>query len=50
MVFWGGLVAGFLLAIKYPLATTVQIVLSLGIPFFLGIVVIVGGMLRSVPM
>ena len=43
MVFWGGIVAGFLLAIKYPLATIVQIVLSLGIPFFLGIVVIIGG-------
>jgi hypothetical protein len=35
--------AGFLLAIRYPLRITVQIVLSLSIPFFLGIVVIVGG-------
>ena len=43
MVFWGGIVAGYLLAIKYPFAKIVQIALSLGIPFFLGIVVNIGG-------
>ena len=43
MVFWGGIVAGYLLAFKYPLDTIVLIVLSLCIPFFLGILVIIGG-------
>ena len=35
--------AGYLLAFKYPLDTIVLIVLSLCIPFFLGILVIIGG-------
>ena len=42
MVFWWGTVAVFLLAFSYPLAMIVEISLALIIPFFLGIIAIVG--------
>ena len=43
IVFFCGTVAGYLLGYHYPVATIVEIVESLSIPFFLGIIVIICG-------